>query len=140
MKIIEGNDSALFNDAAFIRNSVFVKEQGFSNEFDDIDRTCTHIILYDNDKPIATGRLYKENDNFHLGRIAVLKEYRNQHIGSKILTILQNIAKEKGAFTLELSAQHHLTSFYEKNGYTTVGNPYMDEHCLHIKMKKTIDN
>ena len=29
-----------------IRKKVFVEEQGFKNEFDDIDKSSTHLVLY----------------------------------------------------------------------------------------------
>ena len=35
--------SALTRDAEDIRREVFVEEQGFSNEFDETDRTAEHI-------------------------------------------------------------------------------------------------
>ena len=34
-------------DARVIRQSVFVEEQGFEYEFDDIDETALHLVLYD---------------------------------------------------------------------------------------------
>ena len=33
-------------DARAIRQSVFVEEQGFEYEFDDIDETALHLVLY----------------------------------------------------------------------------------------------
>ena len=47
-------------DARAIRQSVFVEEQGFEYEFDDIDEIALHLVLYDeNDNPCATGDVYK---------------------------------------------------------------------------------
>ena len=39
-------------------SSVFIEEQEFKNEFDDTDETCSHIVLYDGGKCIATCRYY----------------------------------------------------------------------------------
>lgn len=69
-------------DARVIRQSVFVEEQGFEYEFDDIDETALHLVLYDeNDNPCATGRLFFDGC-MKIGRIAVMKEYRGQSLGS----------------------------------------------------------
>ena len=46
--------SGLGEDAAKIRTEVFVEEQGFSNEFDDTDKVCTHIVFYDQAEPFNT--------------------------------------------------------------------------------------
>ena len=37
----------LNNDIISIRKTVFEKEQGFQNEFDEVDQNCSHIVLYD---------------------------------------------------------------------------------------------
>ena len=72
-------------EAKEIRIEVFMKEQGFENEFDDIDDISHHIVVFDNQKPIGTCRFFKENDHYTIGRVAVLKEYRKQHVGKLLL-------------------------------------------------------
>ena len=52
----------LSDDAKMIRESVFMKEQGFENEFDEIDDIAIHIVLYDNKNPVATCRIFKEDE------------------------------------------------------------------------------
>ena len=81
-------------DARAIRQSVFVEEQGFEYEFDDIDETALHLVLYDeNDNPCATGRLFFDGC-MKIGRIAVMKEYRGQSLGSEVIAILEEKALE----------------------------------------------
>lgn len=72
-------------EAKDIRIEVFVKEEGFKNEFDEIDTISHHIVAFDEGKPIGTCRFFKENDHYTIGRVAVLKEYRNQHIGNLLI-------------------------------------------------------
>lgn len=38
-------------DAIFIRKEVFVKEQGFKNEFDEKDNEAHFLVGYENDNP-----------------------------------------------------------------------------------------
>ncbi len=69
------------NHAKEIRQKVFVDKQGFHNEFNDIDKTASHIVIFDKDKiPIATCRIFGDTVmNTHiLGRLAVIKEYRGK--------------------------------------------------------------
>lgn len=121
-----------------IRVSVFVCEQGFSDEFDDIDETAWHIEVWNNDQPIAVGRMYQTDrlGIFTIGRIAVIKEWRQKNIGKTVMNALQNHAKHLGANAIELSAQWSAVGFYEKLGYIQVGDVYMDQFCPHIKMIK----
>ena len=100
------------------------------------DKIATHVILYDNDKPIATGRIYQENGEYHIGRICVLQTYRKNHLASKVMKTLEEIGF-KQTDTIYLSAQLQAKGFYEKLGYQAYGDEYMDEHCPHIMMKKS---
>ena len=37
-----------FSDAKIVRQRVFVEEQGFENEFDEIDDFAYHLVVYQN--------------------------------------------------------------------------------------------
>lgn len=127
-------------EAKEIRIRVFVEEQGFKNEFDEVDSTATHIICYIDNTAIATGRLFldEKSKEYHIGRIAVDKSYRGKGIGGKILNYAENLVKEMGGKTLSLSAQERVSRFYEKQGYCKKGEPYLDEYCPHIFMTKEL--
>ena len=127
-------------EARNIRQKVFVDEQGFEHEFDTIDTTATHLIIFDDNGAIATARLFrgKSEENFIVGRIAVLPTYRNKHIGAKMMEILQTKIKELGGKTIVLSAQCRVRPFYEKQGYVAQGQAYLEGLCEHIKMVKTL--
>lgn len=127
--------------AAQLRREVFIDEQGFQNEFDEIDPIAWHVLISDGGTPCGTGRTFESpigSGCYHLGRIAVKKSYRKHHIGSLILKNLEEKAADLGARELRLSAQIQAQGFYEKNGYQAYGPVYPDEHVPHIDMKKTV--
>ena len=127
----------LQNDVKYIREEVFMKEQGFENEFDDLDAISTFVVLYE-DTAVATGRLYPKEDGYVIGRVAVIKDYRNQGLGKIVIQSLESeIIKNDGHY-IELSAQQRVQSFYEGLGYQMVGDVYYDEHCPHVKMIKEV--
>ena len=77
--------STLPEEAAAVRTEVFVEEQGFINEMDDIDSYAEHIVAFDGDKPVGTCRFFKDDkteNDYIAGRIAVRKEYRGRDIGT----------------------------------------------------------
>ena len=127
-------------DAKKIREAVFINEQKFKNEFDDIDNRAYHIVIYYNKKASATGRIYKKNnsDIYVLGRIAVLKEYRNLKIGSLIVKQLEKQAIKQNAKLVELSAQVRAKGFYQKLGYHVISDEYLDEFVPHVLMQKQL--
>lgn len=122
-----------------IRRRVFVEEQGFNDEFDDIDKNAYHVVIFVKERYAATGRLFKDkNGNAHIGRIAVLRDFRNRSLGSFIIAILEKKALELNLNNIELSAQIQAMDFYIKLGYSPVGEEYLDENCPHIKMVKKL--
>ncbi|MGN0623938.1 MAG: GNAT family N-acetyltransferase [Oscillospiraceae bacterium] len=124
--------------AAEIRKKVFMEEQGFKNEFDGIDERAVHAVLFCDGAPAATGRLYSEKGSFHIGRVAVLKEYRGKALGSMIISALEAEAKKMGALQISLSAQTQAQGFYEKLGYVSENDLHMDEFCPHVTMTKVL--
>ncbi len=125
-------------DSAAIRREVFMEEQGFKNEFDDIDSSASHVVLYINDEPAVTGRFFKKHESnvWIVGRIAVRQKFRGRLLGSKILEAVENEISKRGGKKVMLAAQVKALPFYQKAGYEETGEPFMDEYCPHIWMRK----
>ena len=122
-----------------IRRAVFMEEQGFQNEFDEIDKTASHIVLFDEeDKPIATCRVFwnEAMDSYTLGRLAVVKAYRGKNIGSVTVKEAEKYVQKKGGKSLILHAQCRASAFYNKLGFTEFGSIEDEEGCPHVWMKK----
>ena len=124
--------------AAEVRLHVFVEEQGYTEEeeFDEHDKTCPHLVLFDGETPVATGRLFLLSDGTaKIGRIAVEKAYRGQHLGAKIVTLLMERSKEMGAKRAYVSAQSYAVPFYNKFGFKEYGDEYLDGRIPHRDME-----
>ena len=123
-----------FSEIREIRTSVFIKEQKVpvELEWDEFDEDSTHIIAYYNNKPVGTARLLNDG---HIGRMAVLKAYRNRNIGQNMLKYMLEIAKKQSFKTIELSAQEHAVEFYKKHGFMVTSDVYLDAGIPHYDMK-----
>ncbi|EFF81548.1 acetyltransferase, GNAT family [Acinetobacter haemolyticus ATCC 19194] len=123
----------LQQDAKRIREFVFINEQNIpeQDEWDDQDQVSEHFVVYAQDQAIATARLLPDH---HLGRVAVLQEYRGQGIGQLIMLEMIAYAKSQNRPFLQLSAQTHATSFYEKLGFVAQGDEYNECGIPHIEM------
>jgi hypothetical protein len=133
----------IIDSAMEIRQEVFVEEQGFEDEFDDIDRRATHIVLIDKynkeEKPIATCRVFQKEgstEEYILGRLAVRKEYRENKIGSKTIEEAEKCVRKKGGTSISLHSQCSAKGFYQKQGYEEYGKIENEQGCPHIWMKK----
>ena len=119
----------------FVREEVFVKEQGFVNEFDDLEDSSLHLLYYLDDKVVGVCRFYElEKDVYKIGRIAVLKEYRMNKIGSKIVNEAIRYIKNLKAKKIYIYSQVRAIGFYEKLGFIKEGDIFYDEHVPHIKL------
>ena len=128
-----------FDDIRSIRFKVFVEEQNVPKELeiDELDEKAIHVLCYQDDKPIATGRIVPTDG--HIGRIAVLKEYRGRYIGFMIMIFLIEKAKELNLPNVWLASQLYAKEFYVKLGFSEYGEIFYDAGIKHINMKKNIE-
>ena len=121
-----------------IRRQVFICEQNVPEEleWDEFDNQAEHVIALNNEeKAVATGRIKADG---HIGRMAVIKSYRQQGIGSKILLALLHIAHDKKLERVYLHAQTSAIVFYEKHGFTCNSEEFLDAGIPHKSMYKNI--
>lgn len=125
-----------------IRKIVFIAEQGFENEFDDIDNIAKHIVIYEDNLAIGTCRIFYNNERkyYQIGRIAIIKEYKGKGYGNILLDASETEIIKNNGNIIELALQKRISHFYLKNGFTMLNEKYNDEGCPHIWMKKIINN
>ncbi len=132
--------TALPADAAAIRIAVFCDEQGFLEEFDEADHTCTHLVAYEDGRPVGTCR-YGETETagiYLIGRIAVSRTHRGRGIGGLLVKEAETQILALGGHRAHIGAQVQAMPFYRSLGYFPVGERYMDEHVEHQGMERTL--
>ncbi len=124
--------------AAPIRLEVFVGEQRVPAgiEIDDQDTQSVHALARTPEgQAVATGRLLPDG---HIGRMAVLREWRKKGIGGQILEALVGEARRRGLSEAVLSAQSHAIEFYLRHGFHTEGPGYMEAGIAHRLMRRAL--
>ncbi len=123
-----------------IRTKVFVEEQGFREEFDTIDDRALHIVIFCDGVPAGTLRMFpaEQEGAYYVGRVAVLPQFRKEHLGSKLMMLAEQEVRRRGGSVIALSAQCRVSGFYESLGYEKSGEVYLDEYCPHIHMEKRL--
>ncbi len=117
-----------------LRENVFVIEQGVAPdiEWDGRDHLCQHVIATSSDEqPIGTGRILP---NGHIGRIAVIVQWRGRGVGNAILDLLIKIARNNNIEQVFLNSQTHAMDFYSKFGFSPTGKVFMEAGIPHQKM------
>ena len=132
-------DKEELKDARYIRNEVFVKEQNVpvSIEDDGNDGACVHLVAYDNEQPVATGRVHITDDDmdYIIGRVATLAEYRGRGISTGIVDALIEACVQMGGNRQIAHVQTAATGFYERLGFKICGEEYDVSGIPHVMME-----
>lgn len=119
-----------------IREDVFIKEQGVPPrlEWDEYDVRATHFLALEGRNPVGCARLM---DNGKFGRMAVLKEWRDQHWGSRLLNSIEDYARnELKVREIRAAAQAHAVPFYQRNGFNVEPGFFDDAGIAHLNVYK----
>lgn len=141
----------LTDPAREIRKNVFIDEQGFEEEYDEIDEAAVHFVLFE-DEPslieqsaivqsaIATCRVFwnEEMNAYTLGRLAVIAKSRGKNIGSTLVHEVEKYVRLRGGTEIVLHAQCRASEFYRKLGFAEFGEVQDEEGCPHIWMRKPL--
>ena len=123
-------------DAAFdIRRKVFVIEQEVEEreEYDEFEHTSIHYLVFVNEKPVGTARWRITENGIKLERFAVLKEYRNAGAGRAVLLKVLEDVKPLDR-KIYLNAQVTAMKFYEREGFITEGEMFIECNIKHFRM------
>lgn len=128
----------------FIRSKVFLEEQKIDpkDEFGEADFDYKYYLVTKDNNPVGTLRIKNiDENNVKIERFCILKEYRNQGIGSSLLHYVEKKLSQKHTpIAITLDAQKQAIKFYENNGYKQNSNIFLEAGIEHIKMFKNIDH
>jgi predicted GNAT family N-acyltransferase len=143
IKIIQAEDPVLIKQVFAIRTEVFVHEQKClpSEEFDELDAVAQHYLLFENELAVATGRFRKTDKGIKIERIATLNQYRGKGYATKLINHLMEVAQDnyEDVQHFYLHAQVSVKPLYEKLGFTSYGNTFIEADIVHQAMEKTIN-
>jgi predicted GNAT family N-acyltransferase len=122
-------------EIASVRRAVFIEEQNVpeSIDFDGSDVDFIHVLATDkNGRPVGTARINREG---RIGRMAVLKNYRRQGIGRKMIQALMDYGRKNSITDFHVSSQVTAVGFYKKMGFEQTGDEFLEAGIKHINMK-----
>ena len=121
-------------EAQRIRFAVFVEEQRVPPELemDEHDANCIHALAFAEGRAVGTGRLLPDG---HIGRMAVLKDWRGRGAGRALLRALIDAARRRGDPEVALNSQVQALGFYRAEGFAPVGAVYKEAGIPHQAMR-----
>ncbi|MFZ4586518.1 MAG: GNAT family N-acetyltransferase [Candidatus Methylopumilus universalis] len=125
-----------YDSLTMIREKVFIEEQKVTSqlEWDGMDENAMHFLVFKDEEAIGCARAVVIKNYMQLGRMAVLKEYRGQGIGSALLEKAIVTAKLNQISSIHISAQCYAIDFYLKFGFKVMSDIYLDAEILHRDM------
>lgn len=122
-----------------IRSTVFIQEQNVpaALEWDGEDPRASHVLACDAEgRAIGSARLLLHGKLAHIGRMAVLRAWRKQGVGSALLECVIAEALRRGASTAFLNAQTTAVAFYARAGFVPEGPEFLDAGIPHFRMTR----
>ncbi|MGR3812317.1 GNAT family N-acetyltransferase [Jiulongibacter sp. NS-SX5] len=121
-----------------LRDRVLRRPIGLSISDDDLsdEPNQIHIVAIEDDKLIGVVLLKIENSIGKLRQMAVSEEAQGKQLGTKLVSALEEYARENNVKEIKLHARHYAVGFYEKLGYTKTSKPPFEEVGMeHFEME-----
>ena len=133
-------DEAEVAAALALREEVFCGEQGVSlaEERDGRDEEALHLVVVDDGVVVGTCRLLIEGTTVKLGRMAVSRTRRGLGLARALITEAEARARALGAERMELAAQLNAQALYDRAGYDSYGDVFLDAGIEHVMMAKAL--
>ncbi|MGI5949421.1 GNAT family N-acetyltransferase [Peptoniphilus sp.] len=121
-----------------LRVDVFVVEQKCPYpEVDGVDYESLHLYYKNNKEIVAYIRIYEDKvdkKTVHIGR--VISKYRGEGLGKLVMnSAIDEIKRLNKYKKINLLAQVYAKGFYEKLGFKTFGEAFLEDGIPHINME-----
>ena len=133
IKIVETSWGQSSKEISEVRHKVFVVEQSIPPEIemDGKDSDCIHFLALEESRPIAAARLQKYGK---IERVSVLREYRTKGIGTAIMKMVIEKARNMDIEKIYLHSQIDSKNFYQQLGFFQHGEIFFEADKPHIEM------
>lgn len=124
-----------------LRNEVFVVEQDCAYlDTDGKDQVAHHVMLWDDEVLAAYARIFAPRIKYptsSIGRVVVHFAYRDLKLGHLLMEhAVKAVEDLYKTGNITISAQAHLQRFYNKHGFETVSEEYMEDDIPHVEMTR----
>ena len=137
LAIAQATETADLEACLELRRIVFIQEQRVSeaDERDGRDGTATHLLARLDGAPVGTLRIRILGPAAKLERVCVLAAHRREGIGTALTrAAIERMTAAPGITEVKLGAQVPVIGFYERLGFTALGEIYMDAGIPHRDM------
>ncbi|NMP31320.1 GNAT family N-acetyltransferase [Thalassotalea sp. M1531] len=125
-----------------LRIDVFVVEQTcYYPDLDELDRhpQTLHVFCYENGKILGYLRILPKGTTYEqynsIGRVIIAESARGTGLGHELVRVGINACQTHfSEKTIKISAQQHLSNFYQQHQFKQVTEMYLEDGIPHIGM------
>jgi len=124
-----------------LREDLLRKPLGFSFTKEELEKEKNDVLIgaFDDDDILGCCMLVEmEPGVVRLRQLAVLNNLQGKGVGTAILQFSENLARDLGYKKITMHARKNTVDFFEKLGYQTVGEEFIEITIPHFEMIKEL--
>lgn len=135
-------NSDLYAKSRDFRNQILRQPLGLELSLKDTEGEDTqiHLAIVENDSRILGIIILKplSSKKVKFRQMAISPSLQGKGVGRNLMKFAEEFARSKGFKAIELSARVYAQGFYEKLGYQTIGEAFIEVTLPTIKMEKSL--
>ena len=138
LKIID-HGSVEYRKMIRLRDDILRRPLGLSFSQEELDKEKEEILIgaFEDDKMLGCCMLVKEDPRvIRLRQMAVSNNLQGKGVGRALMQFAENIARDRGFYTLTMHARKTAVGFYERLGYEITGSEFEEVTIPHFVMEK----
>ncbi|HTQ28557.1 MAG TPA: GNAT family N-acetyltransferase [Puia sp.] len=140
LKIID-HGSKEYQQMLRLRYDMLRKPLGLRFDEGELEKEKNDVLMgaFEDDRILGCCLLTRvDNNTVRLRQMAVPNNLQGKGIGRALMIFAENIARDLGYKTLVMHARKTAIGFYNKLGYASTGNEFMEVTIPHFVMQKTL--
>jgi len=122
-----------FTMGSDISESLRLRKSVFGRESDALDAMAQQVVVYENEIPVGSARLWWADGAFRMGDVGVLEDKRDRGFGDLLVRLLlyKSLTHNAGVIRLETPAETE--AFFAKYGFITDGETADGQKAMYIR-------
>lgn len=124
-----------------LRDDILRRPLGLTFTPEELESEKDNLLIgaFEDDVMLGCCMLLEESpSSVRLRQMAVLNDLQGKGIGKALMQFAENLARDRGYKTLTMHARKHAIGFYEKMGYITRGDEFIEVTIPHYVMEKKL--
>lgn len=140
LKIID-HDSKEYQQMIELRDDILRKPLGLYFDPEELTREKDDVLIgaFEEDKLIGCCLLTRADANTcRLRQMAVSSTLQKKGVGATLMNFAENVARDRGYYTLMMHARKSAVGFYQKCGYNVTSGEFYEVTVPHYIMEKKL--